>query len=988
MKIFFLLILIFYFVTTNSLSPQTPNFYHYTSSNGLASSTIFDMLQDDNGFIWFATANGVSKFDGHRFKNYGINEGLNSNLITSIIENKNKEIYFSNYEKGVNFFKNDSIYKYNIASDNSFNLNFIFWNRGKLTGAFSGNLSSLENNKFEDIVSFDIYNKTSGRSATFNSLTLLSDSTLLASTSNGFYKMENNVYKKVDVNGISDEEIYFTSESKDKVWYACSDNKIFQIKNYIVERIYNTDLFNGKVNRAYLDSKGNLWFSIINKGFYVIYSGTDEIVNVGKKFGVQKSIINKFLEDNEGNIWVVTQGKGAFCMNNLYIKNYNEEDGLSSNNVLKIAMDNNGSLLIGTLNGLNILDNNKFILFGSGEDVSFTSYIHDLKAINDKVYVGSAFRREIVVKKNYKNTEFIFLLGASFCLTRDSDYTVGFWGNQVYQSKKIESSITKTGTLFYAFPNGNIVNRINKLYEDSDGNLWMGTALGLCSRKNGLITYYKENEILNSSISSIIQDNKDNVWFAGEKGVVCYNLKNKEFKNFKNFSGYDLSSSTCLSIDGKDRIWIGNMKGLYILDNNTVKFLNSGQGLPSDEVLSLYYAKKNETMWIGTSNGLSLFDIFKYDNFKLPDLHVEIENIKAGENIHSKFDNLDFAPEDNNIFINFRTVNYSSPSILKYQYKIANEWVNTVNDFLDFRSMKEGKYTLSLRAKIPNGEWSEPSDISFRIKPKFSETIWFPVSLTFFFAVLVISGARYRININRKQNIERIEISKRIFELKHQALSAMMNPHFIFNSLNSVQYLVNKGEKLKANEYISIMAKLIRMNLDSASNSFILLKEEIDKLKLYLEIEQMRFQDKFSYEIIADENVNLDSVMIPNMIIQPFVENAVWHGIMNSNKKGFVKISFRFEDVKIETMIYRCLIIKITDNGIGIKKSGSNKKEGHISKGIKMIEERLQLLSQELELPQPVILEDLSLRNENSTGTEVILSLPITLYKSSADNLN
>ena len=209
----------------------------------------------------------------------------------------------------------------------------------------------------------------------------------------------------------------------------------------------------------------------------------------------------------------------------------------------------------------------------------------------------------------------------------------------------------------------------------------------------------------------------------------------------------------------------------------------------------------------------------------------------------------------------------------------------------------------------------------------------------------------------------------------------MMNPHFIFNSLNSVQYLVNKGRNEEANDYISILAKLIRKNLDTAGNSFIHLDEEISRLTLYLEIEKLRFQDKFSYEIIAGEGVDIESLMIPNMIIQPFVENAVWYGIMNSGKKGFVKIYFGFENVNIESNTHRCFVIKITDNGIGLKKSAENKKDGHVSKGIKIIEERLQLLSKELDLPVPIIIEDLSLRNENSTGTEVLLTLPQTLYR-------
>jgi LytS/YehU family sensor histidine kinase len=235
--------------------------------------------------------------------------------------------------------------------------------------------------------------------------------------------------------------------------------------------------------------------------------------------------------------------------------------------------------------------------------------------------------------------------------------------------------------------------------------------------------------------------------------------------------------------------------------------------------------------------------------------------------------------------------------------------------------------------------------------------------------------------LNKKKIRQELELTERINELKHQALSAMMNPHFIFNSLNSVQYLINCQRNEEANDYIAMMAKLIRKNLDTAGRGFILLSEEINRLKLYLDLEKLRFQESFSYEIITGTDVDTVSIMIPNMIIQPFVENTLWHGIINSGSRGLVTISFSFEDVDIDSVIYRSLIIKVTDNGIGIKEAKKNKKEDHISKGIQIIEERLRLLSTKMELPKPIIFEDLSNRNSNSHGTEVIISLPMPLYK-------
>jgi len=216
----------------------------------------------------------------------------------------------------------------------------------------------------------------------------------------------------------------------------------------------------------------------------------------------------------------------------------------------------------------------------------------------------------------------------------------------------------------------------------------------------------------------------------------------------------------------------------------------------------------------------------------------------------------------------------------------------------------------------------------------------------------------------------------------------MMNPHFIFNSLNSLQFLINSQRTEEANDYLSMMAKLIRKNLDTAGSGFILLSEEITRLKLYLDLEKMRFQDRFSYEIMTGSDVAPAALMIPNMIIQPFVENTLWHGILNSGNKGLITVSFSFEEIDVDGVMCKSLIIKVTDNGIGINEARKNTKEDHISRGIQIIEERLKLLSIKMQLPTPIIFDDLSSRNKHSHGTEVIISLPPSLYKMISPNQN
>lgn len=264
--------------------------------------------------------------------------------------------------------------------------------------------------------------------------------------------------------------------------------------------------------------------------------------------------------------------------------------------------------------------------------------------------------------------------------------------------------------------------------------------------------------------------------------------------------------------------------------------------------------------------------------------------------------------------------------------------------------------------------------------PIFTEPFFSRVAVISLLLMGILFGAVKRIEYIKAKNKEKLDINNQINELKHKALSSMMNPHFIFNSLNSVQYLINIDRKREANDYISLMAKLIRMNLETASQSFIRLDEEINRLELYLEIEKLRFSEKFNYEISIEKDITPCTIMIPNMIIQPFVENSICHGIVPSGREGFLKLSFNFENITVNKSTAKFFAIRITDNGIGFTEAQKCRKDGHISKGIQIIQERLVLLSKEKDLPKPIF-EDLNIKDRDSQGTEVLLSIPPELYK-------
>ena len=988
----FLILTIIGFLNYVQLYSQTPPYYHYTSSDGLASSTVYNIIQDRSGFIWFATINGISKFDGKRFTTFRTKDGLNSNSIIAMAEGDRGELYIGNYEKGINVLKNGKIENYcSEINGKSFATSFLLLDTsGKDEHKLyayrrSGDINSITENKAAGLTA-DIINTNP---VYVNKLEILPDGNIIALTLTGLYDFKNNKLTKLRINGLPDAAVNCFTNGDDGSYFVGTKAIIYKIKNNTVIKQYKIKLQanNNDITAILSDKNNNIWFSIMNRGFFLIPNGSDKIIDIGSKMDLQNTLVNNYLEDIEGNIWVSTFGKGVYCLNNLYLKSYNEKDGLSSNSVYSIMKERSGKLIIGTFNGLNILENGRFDHIKSNSDKTLTEYIYRIKDINNDFYVCGSIGGNEMINLSYKGIKFYITDRPSFCKLSSGLYMFGTSGNSIRVQKDLVNKNSQP-YLFYIFEVNNSLNRVNEIFEDNEKNIWIGTSLGLCKVFNptGDFTrwkkfYFQSNPVLNSKINAIIEDNNNIVWFAAEKGIASYNLDNNSINTYTNINGHDLSSSTSIVSDNKYRIWIGNMKGLYLFDGKSIKHLNRQTGLPSDEVYSLYYDKGKNFLYVGTSNGISFLDINLFDNYVPPPLNVKVIRVKAGDSVYTSYNNLVFKPEQHNVYVDFKALSFSSPGSVKYKYNLNGKWEETDLDFLDFISLENGKYELQIMAKSQNADWSKPYFLSFRVLPRFVETIWFDlliISILVFISVFIITQ---RSKLNNKKIREELELTERINELKHQALSAMMNPHFIFNALNSVQYLINSQRNEEANDYIAMMAKLIRKNLDTAGSGFILLSDEINRLKLYLDLEKLRFQESFSYEIITGTDVKINSIMIPNMIIQPFVENTLWHGIINSGSSGLITISFSFGDVDIDSIIYRSLIIKVTDNGIGIKEAKKNKKEDHISKGIQIIEERLRLLSTKMQLPQPIMFEDLGSRNDDSHGTEVIISLGPPLYK-------
>lgn len=973
---------------------QTPPAYHYTSADGLASSSVFSMLQDKDGYMWFATLQGISRFDGKHFISYTSKDGLNSNSIVSIALGSEGEIYAATYENGINIIKNGKLENWlKYPSGKQFPITYLHF-EGNKPG--QGKLFSYKNSGpyFEITKGLDGKGEAKPlnlKAGHINRFGFLSDGTILLAARNGLFTLENGVTSRRIVAGLPQEELTSIFVMKDGSYYAGARGKIYKIVNDTVSETRTIDVGTRMqdVIEIFCDSRDNLWFSLMNNGFHLLRHNDSKIINMGKKFNLESTHVNGFVEDREGNIWVSAFGKGVFCLNNLYATGYDESDGLSSDNVNFILKDNSSRLYVATFDGLNALEDDSFKRVGIFSTLPINEYIYNVKSYDGEIFVCGVFGIKWIKTINYHGQNVHLINRTAFCKTSKGLSLFGYGNNMIFVRKGFTETI-EDSVYFTLFGDTISVNRINETVEDHFGNVWIATGLGLCmvtdistdgKRATATKRFFNDIPVLNCRINSIWLEGDKKVWFATDRGIANFELLSGRMTAYSTLAGVDLTGSNSVVTDKKGRIWIATMRGLFLYDNKEIMVFNRNKGLKSNEVVALHHDSKNNALIVGTNGGVSVIDLNILDSYPKPVYNAVFTEIKSANKVLTGENEFELERDYGDLFIRFSALNFSSPGSVRYRYKLGGDWVETENDFINLLSLSPGKYKLEVQARDMNGSWGKSAELKFSVLPGFFESTLFKIFVILFFVFTGPLILRWRLAVQKKKNISELELTERINELKHQALSAMMNPHFVFNSLNSVQYLINSNKNEEANDYIAMMAKLMRMNLETAGSGFILLAEEINRLRLYLDLEKLRLGEKFNWEINTFNGVDPARVMIPNMIIQPFVENSIWHGIIESGKNGILNISFQFEDMAVESGEEKALVIKVTDNGIGIKQAKMNKKVDHISKGIEIVEERLRLISSKLEIPQPILFEDLSTREPESQGTEIVVSLPPSLYK-------
>ncbi len=492
--------------------------------------------------------------------------------------------------------------------------------------------------------------------------------------------------------------------------------------------------------------------------------------------------------------------------------------------------------------------------------------------------------------------------------------------------------------------------------------------------QNGLYVNKKRLDFLNERVTAITYSKDSIVWIATNSSGV-FGLKNKKvLYHLTENNGLTSNNVKSLFADSTS-IWVGTFSGLNKVNRKTFSItkFTMDDGLPSNIINSVYVDKNS--IWLGTNLGLVNFDENKIDKTSFCNIDlVKIKNSDSSLNTQK----IELAYNQNNISFEHTGISFKSEKAVVFFYKmegIDSNWIETSSRIVSYPSMPSGNYTFKIYAINKLGVKSPILSYPILVKKPFWEETYFIIVTSILFLILVAITVQYFLSRIKKRNAEKTRYLNELHFAKQMALQTQMNPHFIFNCLNNIQRFIFKNDIENTNKYLTEFATLIRTTLENADKLLINLSDEISYLKMYLEMENLRFDNKLHFECIVHENVDIQNLEIPTMLLQPFIENSIKHGILNlKDREGLIKLEFF-----IENNFLNC---KISDNGIGRKEAAIlklNEKLLFESKGIEITTRRIQMFNFNKKQEIKLEIKDLYDAYENAIGTEVHLQIPTDL---------
>lgn len=884
---------------------QQPVLRHYSADDGLPSSETYCVIQDNKGYMWFGTDRGIVKFDGYTFRTFSTADGLPDNTVFFLNQDSSGRIWFQPFSSRVGYLYNDTPfpYKYNaqvkaflhgevidgmIVQENS-----DLWLSGRkkkgaldvLRIAASGTIDTLMNEtRFRDIYLYGGKRCVSAGRIESDQIRVFSAET-------------RQLLFTFPCGDATDYRAFFCRKGNTICLYAsgrlvCWENGGCRTLSYGKADVLSMDF----------DKDNNLCVGYLHKGVKIYEAKTGYQTS---RHLLDGTSVTGLACDREGGQWFTTLEDGVYYLPPGFSYSFSTATGLPLPKVLRIENIKGDVAMVSSDGDLAIkrkgVDRPEKVNTGGGTvvDIYYDSLL-------DRVFAtGKPFKlpyQRVAWMGGDKKIYATPRTKWTFSISTISDHGAdGTFEKQI----KIDA------------------DRVTSLLETGDDDFLVGTVEGLYEFKDrrAVIALKDYNPLFNSRIADIKRLGNSHVAVATiGRGLLI--IKDNDYRHPVQYGIKEgLPGMMCNVLLCDDAtLWVGTNKGLCRIDNildpvrQKMYVADSRNGLISNEINDI--CTVGNDLWIATMNGVSVLPRSATGGVKEIPIYIE-QVLVNGAPLNMK-QRSTLAHDHNNINISFSGVSYEHAGKLQYKYRLkgADEnWNLTPNRTVIYNALSPGDYTFEVIVIGPGGQTS-PSvkTYSFIISPPFWNTWWF-IGLAGAIVTAGIYGfVNYRIQAVRKQAHIRNDLNR----YRERALRSQMNPHFIYNAMNSIQNFIRKEESDRSIDLLTRFSSLMRLTFNNSGVQLISLQSDLDALSLYVEMEMLRFPDKFTLQSTVDENINTTTTFVPPFLIQPFIENAILHGFATKEGPGTIWLTICKECDKIK--------ISIKDDGIGRGKAAEIRK--------------------------------------------------------------
>ncbi len=954
------------FIIGGPVFAQSTQTLFYTTKDGLPSNSIYRCVIDNHGFLWIATENGLSKFDGKNFTIYTTAHGLADIEITDILIDSSQRLWVTPFRRTTAYynpvkdrFENEytdpELQKIELANSNrasvlqyggmafcNSNRDFFIYKDGKVT-TYKGLLNKNNAATPEKVVEF--------RPGKY---------VLVAQDSMRVF-INNRFTKTFPLDNIS-----FFCEYFNQTLYISSGNKI---KKYSIDDHGNIKLLQEKLYpftiRIFNNAGVDLAVTTLNRTTYPVDSATLEL----KDPLLYNIAVRSILEDKNGSIWISTIDRGLIKIQQKRISSFTITDRQLNETITQ------------SFNSLAII-NKKIVVGNNYGEVLFYDGVYDIKrrSLSTEKNMDGIIRKVI----DFKDKIYVACQTGSFIINKKSlAIEKRFEGQENASSKsalKVNDSILLLGTHSivkkYNIETYKVIDsaikRVTAFGTSKNGEVYIGSNDGLYRwDKEELFYFGKAVSALSYRVNTMYTTADGLLWVGLGSDSLLILKNNRLIKSIA--LGDIIPGNVCKSLysNTAGTIWLGTNKGLnkiqYQINGNDVSFYNTSFGL-SDGLIGEQVNDikiNNDTVYVATSGGIS----FLPANLHLPvtDITTFITrvSIHGSDTLVLKEYTLPYDKNDIGIYFSGADLTGYYPL---FEYRI-NEggWLKTDKNSIEL-SLAPGKHKIQIRGIKRDGTPSSLIEtISVYVKTPFwkNGVFWTIVVMSLFIISFFILENRNR--QKRKAEVEKVITEQKFTELEMQALKAQINPHFVFNCLNSIKGFIFDRDFEQADRYLDKFSDLMRSTIDNSDAAIISLQNEIVYLDNYLQLEKLRFEDKFDYSIVVGDNIDKEKCFVPAMLLQPYVENAIRHGMrFLENKKGQINITATKAD--------NCLVCEIDDNGIGREKAAELRSKRHIeyqSRGMNISKRRAELYKIEQQVT------DKKDEQGNAAGTTITVKIPL-----------